>query len=307
MIAFILRRLALSAVVLWVVATFTFALLRLLPGGPFDRERRLPPKILSNLESKYHLNLPPSRQYALYLWDLLHGNFGPSYKYVDRSINEILKETFPLTVGLGIYAYLLALLIALVSGTLSAWFQGSLIDRAAMFFSTIGISLPAFILGGLLVWLFSIQFPWIRVGGWDECGGALLPAFTLGAAPAAFLARLVRSNLIETLEEDFVRTARAKGLRESRILWKHALVPSLLPTLTISGPLVATLLTGSFVVEYIYALPGMGRFFITSVTDRDYPMVMAVTLVYTVLLVGANLIVDLLYSVVDPRIRVTAQ
>jgi oligopeptide transport system permease protein len=307
MILFVVRRLALSLIVLWAVATFTFILLRLLPGGPFDRERRLPAKVLANLEAKYHLDLSLPEQYARYLLDLTRGDFGPSYKYVDRNINEILKDTFPLTVELGIYALFLAVWIALLSGVLSAWFEGSLIDRGAMFFSAVGISLPAFLLGGFLIWLFSVQLPWFHLGEWDHPGSAFLPALTLGAAPAAFLARLVRAGLMETLEEDFVRTARAKGVSEWRVLWKHAFLPSLLPTLSVSGPLTATLLTGSFVVEYIFALPGMGRFFITSVTDRDYPMVMAVTLIYTALLVVANLVVDLLYPMVDPRIRVTGR
>lgn len=307
MILFVTRRLALSLIVLWAVATFTFILLRLLPGGPFDRERKLPAKVLANLEAKYHLDRTLPEQYARYLLDLARGNFGPSYKYVDRNINEILKDTFPLTVELGIYACLLAVSIALLSGVLSAWFQGSLIDGGAMLLSAMGISLPAFLLGGFLIWLFSVQLPWFHLGEWDHPGSAVLPALTLAAGPAAFLARLVRSSLRETLEEDFVRTARAKGVSEWRVLWKHALLPSLLPTLSVSGPLAATLLTGSFVVEYIYALPGMGRFFITSVTDRDYPMVMAVTLIYTALLVLANLLVDLLYPVVDPRIRVTGR
>ena len=306
-LAFILRRILWAIPVLWVVATLTFFIMHVVPGGPFDREKKLPPEIKANVEAKYHLDLSLPEQYARYLLDLTHGDFGPSYKYVDRNINEILKDTFPLTVELGIYAFLLAVWIALLSGVLSAWFQGSLIDRGAMFVSAVGISLPAFLLGGFLIWLFSVQLPWFHLGEWAHPGSAILPALTLAAAPAAFLARLVRAGLMETLEEDFVRTARAKGVSEWRVLWKHALLPSLLPTLSVSGPLTATLLTGSFVVEYIFALPGMGRFFITSVTDRDYPMVMAVTLIYTALLVVANLVVDLLYPVVDPRIRVTGR
>jgi ABC-type dipeptide/oligopeptide/nickel transport system permease component len=188
-------------------------------------------------------------------------------------------------------------------GLLAAYYRNSAIDRCCMFFATLGISLPNFILGALLIWLIALQWGWLQIGRWDDWSSVVLPMITLGAAPAAYLTALLRSTLIETLGEDFVRTARAKGLKESTVVAKHALGHSLIPILTVMGPLTATLLTGSFVVEFVFAIPGMGRFFITAVTDRDYPLIMAVTLVYTALLVCTNLLVDLLYSYVDPRIR----
>lgn len=304
MITLLLKRLFHGILVIWVVATLTFALLRVAPGGPFDSERKLPPEVIANLEAKYHLDEPVWQQYLRYLSGIAQGDFGPSYKYLDRGVSAIIADTLPTSAVLGGLAILFALLIALPAGLLAAYFRNSAIDRLCMFVATLGISLPNFLLGAFLIWLVALQLGWLQVGRWDDGLSAILPMITLGAAPAAYLAALLRSTLIETLGEDFVRTARAKGLKESVVLGKHALCHSLIPVLTVMGPLAAALLTGSFVVEYVFAIPGMGRFFITAVTDRDYPLIMGVTLVYTALLVCTNLLVDLLYGYVDPRIRV---
>jgi ABC-type dipeptide/oligopeptide/nickel transport system permease component len=196
-----------------------------------------------------------------------------------------------------------ALLVSLPIGLLAAYYRDSIVDRFCIFLATLGISLPNFILGALLIWAVALQLGWLQAGRWDAWSSAILPTITLGAAPAAYLAALLRSTLIETFGEDFVRTARAKGLRETAVVVKHTLGNSLIPVLTVMGPLIAALLTGSFVVEYVFAIPGMGRFFITAVTDRDYPLIMGVTLVYTTILVSANFLVDVLYGYVDPRIR----
>ena len=305
MAAFLFKRLVHGVIVLWVVATLTFILLRLAPGGPFDRERRLPPEVLQNIEAKYHLNESWISQYLRYLHGLIRGDLGPSYKYLDRDVNEIIADTLPASATLGGLALLFALSVSLAAGLTAACYRDSWLDRGAMFLATIGISLPHFILGALLIWAVALQLGWLQAGRWDQWSSAILPTITLGAAPAAYLAALLRSSLIETLGEDFIRTARAKGLGEIAVVFKHALRHSLIPTLTVMGPLTAALLTGSFVVEYVFAIPGMGRFFITAVTDRDYPLIMGVTLVYTAILVSANLIVDLLYTTVDPRIRTT--
>jgi oligopeptide transport system permease protein len=303
MLTFLLRRLLHGLAVLWVVATLTFALLRLAPGGPFDSERRLPPEVLANIQAKYHLDEPFLRQYLRYLTGILHGDFGPSYKYLDRDVNKIIADTLPTSALLGLLALLVAVILSFPTGLIAAYFRNSWIDRLALLAATLGISLPHFILGALLIWLFALQLGWLQAGRWDNVASMILPTVTLSAAPAAYIAALLRSTLIENLSEDFIRTARAKGLRESVVLFKHALRNSLVPVLTVMGPLTAALLTGSFVVEYVFAIPGMGRFFITAVTDRDYPLIMGVTLVYTALLIAANLVVDLCYSYVDPRIR----
>jgi oligopeptide transport system permease protein len=281
----------------------TFLLLRVAPGGPFDSERKLPPEVIANLEAKYHLDEPVWQQYLRYLGGIARGDFGPSYKYVDRGVTEIIADTLPTSTLLGGLAILFALLVAFPIGLLAAYYRDSAVDRFCMFVATLGISLPNFILGALLIWGIALQLGWLQAGRWDDWSTVILPMVTLGAAPAAYLAALLRSTLIETFGEDFVRTARAKGLTEFVVVAKHALCHSLIPVLTVMGPLTATLLTGSFVVEFVFAIPGMGRFFITAVTDRDYPLIMGVTLVYTALLVWTNLLVDLLYSYVDPRIR----
>lgn len=303
MYSFLLKRFFHGVAVLWVVATLTFILLRLAPGGPFDRERRLPPEVLANIEAKYHLDEPVLTQYLRYLKGILQGDLGPSYKYLDRGVNEIVRDTLPTSALLGLLAITFTFLVSFPAGLVSAYYRSSWADRSCMLAATLGISIPHFILGALLIWLFALQLGWFQAGRLDDVSSAMLPAVTLGAAPAAYLAALLRSALIETLGEDSIRTARAKGLKETIVVLKHALTQSLVPVLTVMGPLTAALLTGSFVVEYVFAIPGMGRFFITAVTDRDYPLIMGVTLVYTALLVCANFFVDILYSYVDPRIR----
>ncbi len=303
MAALLLKRFCHGVIVLWVVATLTFVLLRLAPGGPFDSERKLPPEVLANLEAKYHLDEPMLQQYGRYLAAIARGDLGPSYKYLDRGVTQIISETLPTSALLGALALFFTIAAAFPIGLFAAYYRGSLIDRACVLVGTLGISLPNFILGAFLIWLVALELGWLQAGRWDDWSSVILPTVTLGAAPAAYLAALLRSTLIETFGEDFIRTARAKGLREFAVVVKHALAHSLIPVLTVMGPLAATLLTGSFVVEYVFAIPGMGRFFITAVTDRDYPLIMGVSLVYTAILVLANFIVDLLYGCVDPRIR----
>ncbi len=303
MASFLIKSLVHGLVVLWVVITLTFILLRLAPGGPFDSERKLPPEVLANIEAKYHLDEPLIRQYLRYLTGILHLDLGPSYKYLDRGVKEIIGDTLPTSVLLGLLALGFALTVSFPLGLIAAYFRNSWIDRFSLLTATLGISVPHFILGALLIWVFALRLGWLQAGRWDNAASMILPTITLGAAPAAYIAALLRSTLIDALGEDFIRTARAKGLREAAVLLKHALRNSLLPVLTVMGPLTAALLTGSFVVEYVFAIPGMGRFFITAVTDRDYPLIMGVTLVYTALLVFANFLVDLLYAYVDPRIR----
>ncbi len=303
MASFLLKRLLHGIIVIWVVATLTFVLLRLAPGGPFDRERKLPPEVIANIEAKYHLNKSWLDQYLRYLGGIFQGDLGPSYKYLNRDVNQIIGETLPTSLLLGVLAILFAVLVAFPAALLAAHYRNSWIDRLCMSIATLGISLPHFILGALLIWVLALQLGWLHAGRWDQLSSVILPTITLGAAPAAYLAALLRASLLETLGEDFIRTARAKGLKESAVILKHALGHSLIPVLTVMGPLTAALLTGSFVVEVVFAIPGMGRFFITAVTDRDYPLIMGVTLVYTALLVCANFLVDLLYGYIDPRIR----
>jgi oligopeptide transport system permease protein len=303
MLRFLFRRLLYGLVVLWVVTTLTFAMLRALPGGPFDSQRRLPPEVMANIEAKYHLDEPLLKQYGRYLAGVVQGDFGPSYKYLDRNVADIIADTFPTSTLLGLLALAFALIFSFPLGVLAAKYRDGWADRACSFVATLGISVPHFVLGALLIWLFSLKLGWFQAARWGRPTSAVLPMVTLGAAPFSYLSFLIRSSLLETLREDFIRTARAKGLKEIAVLWKHALSNSLIPVLTVLGPLFAALITGSFVVEYVFAIPGMGRFFITAVTDRDYPLIIGVTLVYTAVLVVANLVVDIFYSLVDPRIK----
>lgn len=300
---YLLRRLSHSLAVLWVVATITFVLMRVTPGGPFDREKRLPPQVLANIAAKYHLDEPLISQYLRYMTGLIQGDLGPSYKYLDRTVRDIIISTLPVSALLGILALAFAVIVSFPAGLLAAYYHNSWTDRWCLFLATLGISLPNFILGGLLIWIFSLQLGWFQAGRWGTLSSIVLPTITLGSSAAAYLTYLLRSTLIDTLGADFIRTARAKGLKEIVVIFKHAMRNSISPLLTVLGPLLAALVTGSFVVEYVFAIPGMGRFFITAVTDRDYPMIMGVTLVYSTLLVSANLIVDLLYSVIDPRVK----
>jgi len=298
---FVLRRVLISIPVIFLVATTTFFIMRLAPGGPFMSERAIPPEIQANLQAKYGLDQPLWVQYGRYLRNLVHFDLGPSYKYTDRTVRDIIIDTFPTSTALGLLALLLALALSFPLGITAATYHDRWIDRGCVFLATLGTSLPTFVLGAVLIWIFSLKLGWFQAARWGAPGSAVLPAITLGAMPCAQLTYLLRSSLLETLGEDFIRTARAKGLSESSVLFKHAARNSLIPVLTLLGPLFAILIAGSFVVEYVFAIPGMGRFFITAVTDRDYPLIMGVTLVYTAILVGANLVVDMLYSVVDPR------
>ena len=304
MIGFILRRILWAIPVLWIVATLTFAMMHLVPGGPFDREKKLPPEIKANIEAKYHLDKPLPIQYALYLKGLLRGDLGPSYKYLGRTVNDVIADTLPVSMQLGFVALLVVLVVGLSAGVASAVWARTALDKTSMFLATAGISIPNFVLGALLIQLFSHQFKLLPPALWEDARHAILPAAALGLAPAAYIARLMRASILEVMDKDYVRTARAKGLGFGAVLWRHVLINAISPVVTILGPLTAALVTGSFVIEFIFSVPGMGQFFITAVTNRDYPLIMGVTLVYAALIVAANLFVDVLYLFIDPRVQV---
>lgn len=303
MIRFILRRITWAIPVLWLVATLTFVMMHLVPGGPFDREKKLPPEIKANIEAKYHLDKPIITQYGLYLKGLLRRDLGPSYKYLGRTVTNVIADSLPVSIQLGLVALFVALLVGLSAGIASAAWSRTALDRASMFFATAGISIPNFVLGALFIQLFSHRLKLLPPALWEDPRHVILPAFALGLAPAAYIARLIRSSILEVMEKDYVRTARAKGLSYAAVLWRHVLINAISPVITILGPLTAVLVTGSFVIEFIFSVPGMGKFFITAVTNRDYPLIMGVTLVYAALIVVANLLVDLLYVLIDPRVQ----
>jgi len=303
MIALILKRILLAIPVLLVVASLTFVLVRIVPGGPFDADKNLPPEIIANLNAKYHLDKPVPEQYFLYLGRLAQGDLGVSYKYVNRTVNDILSDAFPVSLQLGTISLTLAVMIGVPLGAIAAVCRGRREDVVAMFLSTLGISVPGFVIGATLIFVFAIELRVLPVGLWESPWHVVLPAVTLAFSPAAYLARLTRASVLEIVEKDWVRTARSKGLSQWSTVTKHILRNSLIPVITVLGPLTAIVITGSFVVEYIYAIPGMGRFFITAVMNRDYDLILGTTLVFAVLLIVANTFVDVAYQILDPRMR----
>jgi len=303
MVTFILRRILWAVPVLWVVATITFIMMHLVPGGPFDREKKLPPEIKANIEAKYHLDQPLHLQYLLYIKGLLKGDLRPSYKYQGRTVNDVISDSLPVSMQLGAVALSITLVLGLLAGIISSLKAHSFWDRVSMLIATAGISIPSFVLGALLILVFSHKAKLLPPALWEDARHVVLPALTLGLGPAAFIARLSRSSILETNRQNYVRTARAKGLPERLILIRHILRNAMAPMITILGPLTAALVTGSFVVEFIFSVPGMGKFFITAVTNRDYPLIMGVTLIYALLIIVANLVVDLLYTAIDPRVK----
>ncbi len=300
---FVLSRTLTGIFVIFAVATITFFLLRTLPGGPFDAEKKLPPQIKKNIEAKYHLDEPVWKQYLFYLKNLASGDFGPSYKYIDRSVNEIIGETLPVSVELGLISLTIAVALGSAIGIASATKPGGAVDFASVSIATAFVSVPSFVTGALLIYIFSVKLGWLPAALWGSPAQVVLPALTLAAGPAAYIARLIRASMLDTSKALFIRTARAKGLSDFRVITKHILRNALIPVVTVLGPITAFLVTGSFVVEHIFAIPGTGRFFVMAVSNRDYPLVMGITIVYTIILVLANLIVDILYVVLDPRIK----
>jgi len=274
-----------------------------LPGGPFAREKALPPSILANIEERYHLNDPLLTQYADYMVRLVKWDLGPSFKQKGRDVNEIITDHFPVSAQLGLSAVFLSLLIGIPAGIISALRQNKWQDQLAMFLSVIGVSVPSFVMATLLMYVFALKLGWLPAAMWGELKHMVLPTISLAGFPMAFVARLTRSSMLEVLQQDYIRTAKSKGLSQRVIIYRHALKNSLIPVITYLGPLVAGILTGSFVVEKIFAIPGLGRYFVQSINNRDYTVIMGITFFDSLLLVGLNFLVDLAYTLVDPRIR----
>ncbi len=307
MALYILKRLVSAILVLWVILTITFFFMHAIPGGPFTSEKKLPPQVQATIEATYHLNDPLDKQYMDYLERVVHFDLGPSFQYEGRTVNDIISESFPVSAQLGLISLVVALVGGIFFGVVSAWKPNSWIDYGVSFFSTLGISVPTFIIGALLVYYFGFVLPIFPVALWKGPAYVILPVLTMAAQPMAFIARLMRSELVETYSKDFIRTARAKGLSPLTILFRHALGNAILPVITYIGPLTASLLTGSFVVETIFAIPGLGRYFVTSIYNRDYTVVLGITIFFSALIVVFNLIIDLIYPLIDPRVKLEAE
>ena len=305
LILYTAKRLVEAFLTLFVILSLTFVLLRVVPGGPFDQDKALPPDIKANIERKYNLDQSLVTQYKNYLFRILKGDLGESYKYLGRSVSEIISESFPASFLLGFYSLFLAFLIGIPLGLLAASRHNQWVDNVSMIFAISGVSLPNFLVAAFLVQIFSMNMGWFPPAGWGAATYYVLPVLCLGMRPVAFIARLTRSSVLDVIGSDYIRTAKSKGLSPKVIMYKHVLKNSLIPVITYSGPLIAAILTGSFVIEIFFAIPGIGKHLIQSVNNRDYPFILALTLLYAALLVFANLIVDLLYAFFDPRIRLT--
>jgi oligopeptide transport system permease protein len=289
--------------VFFFVVTVVFFMIRFAPGGPFSSEKSVSPAILKNLEAKYHMDEPLWQQYFRYLKDLSQGDLGPSFKHANRTVNEIIGEALPVSLELGLLSLTWALLIGITAGGLAALKPNTAWDYVPMSFAILGICLPTFVVGPVLVLVFGVWLQWLPVAGWDVWQDRVLPSLTLGFAYAAYISRLTRGGLMEVRQQEFIRTARAKGLSEREILLKHSLRGGLLPVISFLGPALAGIITGALVTETIFNIPGLGRFFIESAVNRDYTVVMGTSLLYFTLIFVCNLLVDVVYALLDPRVK----
>lgn len=333
---YIVRRLIWMILVLLLVSLITFVLLHQVPGGPFDRERQLPQVVIENLEKRYNMDAPLLEQYLDYLYNISVPrittskpdnstlsdylinidlpflgeytafrwmNFGPSIAQRSRTVNDIFRDNLPVSAQLGFASVLVACAIGIPLGTIAALNKNSTYDYVGMGIAILGVSIPIVVMGPLLRYIFGVQFKVLPPTGWGSLKHMIMPSFALGFASSALLARLTRASLLQVLEEDYIRTAYAKGLRQTTVITRHAMKNAMIPVVTVLGPLLAALMTGTFVTEQVFAINGMGKFFITSVTNRDYPVVMGTILLYAAFLVVANFFVDIAYAWLDPRIR----
>ena len=300
---YLTRRLVFALVTLWAVVTVTFFLVRLAPGGPFDGERRLPPDVESNLRAAYDLDQPLLVQYGRYIANLASGDLGPSFRQKDFSVNELIGMGLPISVGLGLAALALALALGVPGGTFAALSRDQPRDRLLMFGATLGLALPPIVVAPLLVLVFAVMLGWFPAGGYATAKHFVLPAVTLALPYAAAFMRLTRGSVVEVLNRPHVMTARAKGIGRFRLMTRHVLPSALLPVVSFLGPAAAALLAGSMVIEEVFSLPGLGRYFVQGALNRDYTLVTGAVIVYAALVLAFNLLVDLCYSRLDPRIR----
>ncbi|MFM1851979.1 MAG: hypothetical protein RIS54_1663 [Verrucomicrobiota bacterium] len=304
MLRFIIRRILQIIVVLWVIITATFFMIRFVPGGPFTAEKAVTPEILRNLEAHYGLNKPVWQQYVDYMRSLvLHGDLGPSFKYASRTVNEIIADKLPVSLELGALSLGVALVVGLILGVIAAVKRNTAFDYVSSSIAMVGICVPTFVLGPLLVLFFAIKLGWVNASGWYTPIDRVLPALTLGLVYAAYVARLTRGGMLEVLSQDYIRTARAKGASELRVIFRHGLRGGLLPVVSFLGPAIAGILTGSFVIETIFQIPGLGREFVQSAFNRDYTLVLGTVILYAVLIVTLNLIVDLVQVWLNPKLK----
>lgn len=303
MVYYILKRLIYSVLTLYIIITLTFLLMHAIPGSIYTGEKTLPPAIVENIKAKYGLDKPLYQQYGMMLKNIAKLDFGMSMKNEGRSVNDIIAEHFPNSAKLGIVAILMCLLVGIPLGIVSSLHVGKWQDHSSMIIATIGVTIPSFVVAALTQYFLAVKLKWFSVSGFESFQDAILPAIALSFYPLSFIARLVRSSMVEVMEQDYIRTARAKGLSETIVVYKHALKNSIMPVITYLGPLVAGILTGSFVIEKMFNIPGLGGYFVNSISNRDYTTLMGVTVFYAAFLIFMNFIVDVVYVLIDPRIK----
>lgn len=305
---YLVRRLAMAIVTLWAVITITFILMHSVPGNPFVNENRnIPEAVYQNLLKKYGLDKPYSEQYAVYLKNIARGDFGESMKSNTETVNEMIARGFPVSAQLGLQALLIALIFGPALGAIAALFQNKFPDYISMIISIIGVSVPSFVMGSFLIQFVARNVEWIPIGGWGEWRHTILPSFALALMPLAQMARLMRSSMLEVIGQDYIKTAKSKGITRTAVIMKHAVRNAILPIVSILGTTISNLLVGSFVIEKIFGIPGLGMFFTTSIYNRDYTLIMGVTVFYAVILIAMLLLVDIAYTLIDPRIRLTKE
>jgi oligopeptide transport system permease protein len=302
MIRYLVRRVVWLIPVLLFVSLITFTLMHITPGGPWDKEKAVSPQVVANLNAKYNLDKPAWQQYLIYMSNAIRGDLGPSYTYQDRSVTQIILGGLPNTASLGVFAAFVAILLGVPLGILAAMRQNTIVDYVALAFGTIFASVPSFVLGFVLIIVFALTLHLVPTSGWGKPNQYILPVFTLGLNQAALLTRITRASVLDVSRQDFMRTARAKGLKEFLLIRRHLLKNALIPVVTVIGPILAFLIVGSIVVETIFSVPGVGRLLVQGIGQRDYSLIMGSTLLYAVVIATLNLVVDILYGFIDPRI-----
>jgi oligopeptide transport system permease protein len=303
MFSFAIRRIVGAIPTLFALITLSFFIMRVAPGGPFSGNRKLTEAVLANMNKAYHLDEPIWMQFGRYLWGLAHFDFGPSMKYRDYSVTELIVQGLPVSLQVGFWAMVVAMVVGIALGIAGALRRNGMTDLSAGVVAMVGVAVPTFVIGPLLQILFGLQLKWFPIAGWDgSLNAKILPIFCLALPNIAYISRLMRGSMIETLRANYVRTARAKGIGPTRVIWKHALTGAMLPVIAYLGPATAITVTGSVVIEQIFGIPGIGRYFVEGATNRDYPLVMGVTILYGGIVILANIITDVVRGIIDPKV-----
>ncbi|AGB19737.1 ABC transporter permease [Thermoanaerobacterium thermosaccharolyticum] len=303
MLNYSLKRFVYMLITLWVIVTLTFFLMHMIPGDPFTSEKKVPEQIRQNMLAKYHLDKPLIVQYGYYLNNLIHGDLGISLKYLNRTVDDIIKQSAPASFQLGIQSIILGVVFGLLFGIIAALKRGGGWDYFSMFLAIIGISVPNFIIATLLQLLLASKLKWLPVSGWGSFKYTILPSIALSFSTLSIISRMMRTSMLDVIGQDYIKTAKAKGLSQFQIIWKHMVRNAIMPVVTVLGPLIAGIVTGTFVIEQIFSIPGLGKFFVQSIYDEDYSMILGTTIFYSVILVVMMFLVDIAYGLIDPRVR----